>query len=75
MKGLGRHVFYDWINDSMEKTLDASERALMFRSLFAIAKRLLDSKLDDARLARISSIISNLRSLHENKMLFSSRNT
>ncbi|MEM2929859.1 MAG: hypothetical protein QW797_03240 [Thermoproteota archaeon] len=60
-------VFYDWIKDSMRETLDASERALMFRSLFATAKRLLDSKLDDARLAKIGSIISNLRSLHGNK--------
>jgi len=51
----------------MKKPLDASERMLAFRSLFAIAKRLLESKLDDARLARISEIIGNLRSLHEDK--------
>ena len=36
-------VFYDWINDSMEEALEAGEKAFIFRSIFAMAKRLLDS--------------------------------
>jgi hypothetical protein len=60
-------VFYGWINDSMEEASDAGEKAFMFRSIFAMAKRLLDSKLDKDRLAKISEIISNLRTRYENK--------
>jgi hypothetical protein len=60
-------VFYEWIDDSMKEAADTSEKAFVFRSIFAMAKRLLDSRLDDARLAKISGIISSLRSLHGNR--------
>jgi len=60
-------VFYEWIDDSMKEAADTSEKAFVFRSIFAMAKRLLDSRLDDARLAKINGIISSLRSLHGNR--------
>ncbi|MCX8183018.1 MAG: hypothetical protein N3F08_01155 [Crenarchaeota archaeon] len=60
-------VFYDWVNDSMEEASDTAEKAFMFRSIFAMAKRLLDSKLDDDRLSKIGLIISNLRSRQDSK--------
>ncbi|MBO3754888.1 MAG: hypothetical protein FGF53_08465 [Candidatus Brockarchaeota archaeon] len=60
-------VFYDWINDSMKETEDAAEKAFMFRSIFAMAKRLLDSRLGGDRLSRIGLIISNLRSRQDSR--------
>lgn len=59
--------FYDWINDFTEKVLDENERAFIFRTVFATAKRLLDSKLDGSRLIKIEEIVNSLRSLNGDK--------
>ncbi|MEM3523507.1 MAG: hypothetical protein QXS04_02885 [Thermoproteota archaeon] len=60
-------VFYDWINDSVEEATDAAEKAFLFRSIFAMAKRLLDSRLGEDRLSKIGLIISNLRSRQDSR--------
>lgn len=59
--------FYDWINDFTKDLLDENEKAFIFRSVFAIAKRLLDSKLDGGRLVKIEEIVNSLRSLNGDK--------
>ncbi|MEM2088211.1 MAG: hypothetical protein QXF52_05980 [Thermoproteota archaeon] len=59
--------FYDWVNNFAGETLDANEKAFIFRTIFAIAKRLLDSKLDGGRLIKIEEIVSSLRSLNGDK--------
>ncbi|MBO3839563.1 MAG: hypothetical protein QXN75_04220 [Thermoproteota archaeon] len=56
-------VFYDWINDFMKEAVDENERAFVIRSAFAIAKRLLESKLDGTRLVKIGQMVDELRSL------------
>lgn len=56
-------VFYGWINDFMREAVDENEKAFVTRSAFAIAKRLLDSKLDGTRLVKIGRIVDELRSL------------
>ncbi|MEM2940426.1 MAG: hypothetical protein QW304_02620 [Thermoproteota archaeon] len=59
--------FYDWINGFTEEVLDENEKAFIFRTVFAIAKRLLDSKLDGDRLVKIEEIVNSLRSLNGDK--------
>lgn len=59
--------FYDWINDFTKDLLDENEKAFIFRSVFAIAKRLLNSKLDGGRLVKIEEIVNSLRSLNGDK--------
>jgi hypothetical protein len=56
-------VFYGWIDDFLKGVEDRNERAFATRSAFAIAKRLLDSKLDTVRLVKIRQIVTELRSL------------
>ena len=60
-------VFNDWIGDSMKEATDAAEKAFLLRSIFAIAKRLLESRLSDDRLSKIILIISNLRSRQDSQ--------
>ncbi|MEM2247482.1 MAG: hypothetical protein QXS51_04815 [Thermoproteota archaeon] len=56
-------VFYNWIDDFMRGGFDENEKAFAIRSAFAIAKRLLESKLDGARLSKIGQIIEESKSI------------
>ncbi|MGQ9479640.1 MAG: hypothetical protein ACUVQ0_06495 [Thermoproteota archaeon] len=58
--------------NSLIKEAPSEEKAFLFRSALATAKRLVDSKLDGSRLNRISSIIRVLRTTHGGRMLYSS---